>query len=202
MRAYLSLGSNIQPQKNIPACLKKLKEAFRVRKVSSIYETSPVGPSGPAARKGPRPVGKQKFWNLAVEIETRLPRPRLVRALRRIEYELGRVRSPRRFAPRPPKSQGCPRAIRRCWRPRPIDIDLVLCRGWSRKGFEGLGFVLIPLAEIAPLLKPGGFGSPLGALAGTFRAPGQKIQKRKKGTGYFFHDAQKKKQPVPFFTPL
>lgn len=149
MKAYLSIGSNIRPQKNIPACLKKLGRAFRIRKVSSIYETSPVGP-----------VGKRKFWNLAVEITSSFPRPRLIQALRAIEYELGRARSADRFAP------------------RPIDIDLILYGRWKRRGFEKFGFVLVPFAEIAPRLRPQGFQSSLGRLARFFFDPDQKIRKR------------------------
>ena len=152
MIAYLSIGSNIRPSKNIPACLKKLKENFRVRRTSSIYETSPVGP-----------VGKKKFWNLAVQIETSFSKPEFLRRLRAIEKALGRRRTTNRFAP------------------RPIDIDLILFRNWRRPGFEKLAFVLIPLAEIAPRLKPEGFKDPLGKLARAFPDPRQKVRKIRQG---------------------
>lgn len=150
-RAYLSLGSNIRPARNIPACLEKLKEAFGVRKISSVYETSPVGPAGPKRRT--------KFWNLAVEIETFLSRPELPGKLRRLESALGRVRKQGKFAP------------------RPIDIDLILCRKWIQPGFHRLAFVLFPLAEIAPRLKPVGLKRSLAQLAFKFDDPRQEIRK-------------------------
>lgn len=55
---YLSIGSNVRPNENIPRCLDVLKKELLVRKVSTIYETNPVGPAG-----------NQNFWNLAVSIE-------------------------------------------------------------------------------------------------------------------------------------
>lgn len=86
---YLSLGSNIQPEKNIPTAIEKLKTAFNVTRISSCYETDPVGPAGP-----------HKFCNMAVSIETDLSREILTKKIRTIESELGRVRSSNRFAPR------------------------------------------------------------------------------------------------------
>ena len=87
---FLSVGSNIEPEKNIPACLKILKETFPVKKTSSIYETDPVGSAG-----------NRKFWNLAVLIETGLARKALIKELQKIEASLGRQRDPHdKFAPR------------------------------------------------------------------------------------------------------
>lgn len=151
MKAYLSIGSNIQPSKNTHACIRKLRKYFILRKISSIYETSPVGP-----------VGKKNFWNLAVEIETDLSRPKLQSALRRIESELGRVRGPDKFAS------------------RPIDIDLVLYQKWKRTAFHKLAFILFPLAEIAPRLKPVGVKDSLVQLASTFLDPDQRIRRIRK----------------------
>ena len=150
-KAYLSIGSNIKPAQNIRACLQKLKNAFPIRRVSSVYETSPVGP-----------VGGEKFWNLALEIETPLSRFQMQHQLRRLESELGRVRNRNKFAP------------------RPIDIDLVLYKNWRRAGFEKLAFVLFPLAELAPRLKPRGQPFSLGQLRRQFNRPDQKIRKRGK----------------------
>lgn len=87
---FLSLGSNIEPAKNIPACLKLLKENFTVLKISPVYETDPVGPAGP-----------QPFWNLAIEIESNLDRKNLTEKLRKVEARLGRTRDPQnKFIPR------------------------------------------------------------------------------------------------------
>ena len=87
---YLSLGSNIAPEKNIPACLKKLSAYWPQIRFSTIYETDPVGPAG-----------TQKFWNLAAELQTQKTESELRADLREIEAALGRVRIPgARFAPR------------------------------------------------------------------------------------------------------
>ena len=87
---FLSIGSNIEPELNVPACLKLLKEKFDHVKISPVYETDPVGPAGP-----------QKFWNLAAEIKSDLGRKELTEKMREIEGALGRRRDPEnKFAPR------------------------------------------------------------------------------------------------------
>lgn len=86
--AYLSLGSNINPQKNIPDAIRLLKENLTVLKVSSIYETDPVGPSG-----------NLKFWNLAISVQSE-DRDMLRSKLRAIEERLGRIRGENKSAPR------------------------------------------------------------------------------------------------------
>ncbi|MCM8776532.1 MAG: 2-amino-4-hydroxy-6-hydroxymethyldihydropteridine diphosphokinase [Candidatus Omnitrophica bacterium] len=87
---YLSVGSNICPQENIPSCLRILKKKFWVKKISSVYETAPIGPAGTS-----------KFWNLAVSIRTRLKKKDLEGQLRSIEKKLLRLRHPaNKFAPR------------------------------------------------------------------------------------------------------
>ncbi len=78
-RFFLSIGSNIQPEKNVPACIVLLRKSFDVKKVSSVYETDPVGPAG-----------DKKFWNLAAEIESVLPREKLIAEIRDLEEKLGR----------------------------------------------------------------------------------------------------------------
>lgn len=117
---FLSLGSNIDPEENIPACLDLLKKEFSIQKVSSVYETEPVGPAG-----------NQKFWNLALSLESDLARKVLTANLRRIEETLGRKRNPvDKFAP------------------RTIDIDLL-----PQPDYQHQAFIMIPLAEIAPSEK-------------------------------------------------
>lgn len=89
-RVFLSIGSNLQPEKHVPACIQLLQEKFPKLKISSIYETDPVGPAG-----------SKKFWNLAAEIETALSKEDLRIELRQIEEQLGRRRNPSdKFAPR------------------------------------------------------------------------------------------------------
>ena len=116
---FLSVGSNVQPGKNIPASLAELRKHFKVRKISAVYETDPVGPAG-----------DQKFWNLAVEIETALDRDGLRRQLAGIEARLGRIRSGNKFAP------------------RTLDLDIL-----PAPGYQEQAFIMIPLAEIAPEAK-------------------------------------------------
>ncbi len=90
-RIFLSIGSNIEPSKNIPACLDLLKKELNVLKISPVYETAPVGPAGP-----------DKFWNLAAEVESLSGKDALIEKLREIEAALGRVRDPgNKFAARP-----------------------------------------------------------------------------------------------------
>ncbi len=86
---YLSLGSNVHPEQHIPAALEFLKQTFQIKKISSTYETSPIGPAG-----------SQNFWNAAAAIQTDDTKEALVLKLRRIEEIMGRVRSENKFAPR------------------------------------------------------------------------------------------------------
>lgn len=104
---YLSIGSNVDPARNIPLCLKILKERFQVLRISSVYETDPVGPSGP-----------QPFWNLAVAIATTQSRHEVEKQLHDLETELGRKRDPaNRFAP------------------RTVDLDLLPQEGYHQQAF-------------------------------------------------------------------
>lgn len=104
---YLSIGSNIHPHENIPRCLDVLKKELRVSKVSTIYETNPVDPSG-----------NQKFWNLAVSVEFPGQVNELAQKIRAIEESLGRKRDPQnKFAA------------------RVIDIDILPQQDYQRQAF-------------------------------------------------------------------
>ena len=159
MKVFLSIGSNIRPAKNIPACLKKLKAAFKVKKISPVYETSPLTLPSPPLGERIKVRGNKNFWNLAVQIETSLSRTQLRRNLREVEAKLGRKRNTNRFAP------------------RPIDIDLVGFGNWWRRGAERFAFVLFPLAKIAPRFKPRGVKASLKVLTRDFCDPAQKIRR-------------------------
>ena len=90
MRFFLSAGSNIESEKYIPLSIKILNEKFSVIKISSVYETDPVGAAG-----------DRKFRNYAAEIEFNGDRSRLTSEIREIEEALGRRRDPQnKFAPR------------------------------------------------------------------------------------------------------
>lgn len=90
IKYYLSIGSNISPEKNIPLCLTLLKTRYPSICFSQVYETDPVGPAG-----------SDKFWNLAASVVTSETQNALRENLRGIESQLGRVRSANnRFLPR------------------------------------------------------------------------------------------------------
>jgi len=128
---YLGVGSNLgNRRKNIEEAIKKinsLKET-KVLRVSRLMPTKPVG--GPA--------GQTDFLNAALKIQTKIPPLNLLKKLKTIEKELGRVESVRNG-------------------PRSIDLD-ILFYGNKIIQSEKLtiphprilerDFVLKPLAEV------------------------------------------------------
>lgn len=85
MQCYIGVGSNLgDRQGNIEAAIQRLREAggIEVTKVSSIYETEPVG--------GPQ---QPKYLNGAIAINTELEPRQLLLALQKIENQLGKQRS-------------------------------------------------------------------------------------------------------------
>ena len=132
--AYLGLGSNLGDRHgHLAAAIRRLHATpgIRIVNVSCVYETKPVGYTA-----------QPDFLNLAVTVATTLPPHVLLDACLRIETELGRVRLER-------------------WGPRTVDLDL-LSYGEVLLDDNRLtlphprmlerGFVLVPLAEIAPEL--------------------------------------------------
>ncbi len=108
MRAYLLiLGSNIEPQKNMPLARTKLKVTFPDMLFSDFYETDPVGSVGP-----------EKFWNAAGIIKTEISRDEVSLLVKKIESDLGRIRDPNnKFIP------------------RTMDIDILPCSNWQSQAF-------------------------------------------------------------------
>lgn len=89
-RVYISIGSNIDPEHNIPSALKMLGEAVRIVAISTFYKTQPVGS-----------LDSPEFYNGVVAVDTDLsPRELKFEVLRRTEEALGRVRCEDKFAPR------------------------------------------------------------------------------------------------------
>lgn len=128
-RVYLSLGSNLEPEKNLRAAIDELRARFGDLLISPIYRTDAVGFEGPA------------FLNLAVGIDTDLSPDALNHWLHVLEERHGR----RRDVPR--------------WSSRTLDIDIVLFGDLVMQGAGNLQiprdelkhvFVLKPLADIAP----------------------------------------------------
>jgi 2-amino-4-hydroxy-6-hydroxymethyldihydropteridine diphosphokinase len=154
-RVHLSLGSNAGDRvANLRAALHALAgtERIRVVKVSSAYETAPVGYTDQSA-----------FLNLAAEIETAFEPLELLNAAKDIERELGRTPTVR-------------------WGPREIDIDLILWGPRTveteslvlpHKEFRTRAFVLVPLAEIAPDAVDPVTGLSVSELAGRPEAQGE-----------------------------
>ena len=88
--AYLSLGSNVEPEKNLPAALRLLAGEVRILGVSRVYATEPIGPPG-----------QPDFLNAAVSITTERGPAELKRGvLRPIEARLDRERSGNPYEPR------------------------------------------------------------------------------------------------------
>jgi 2-amino-4-hydroxy-6-hydroxymethyldihydropteridine diphosphokinase len=126
---YLGLGSNLgNRQENLDQALKLLALRMRLGKVSSIYDTEPIGN-----------VNQPRFLNLACEAFTRLSPEGLLALVKGIEQKMGRY-----------SRSGEPRII-------DIDIllfgdkvintrDLVI----PHPQIADRSFVLVPLAEIAP----------------------------------------------------
>jgi 2-amino-4-hydroxy-6-hydroxymethyldihydropteridine diphosphokinase len=88
-KAFISLGSNINPEENLPLAMRNLDAIGEIIAVSMVYQNPAVGPT-------PQP----EFLNAAVLIATDL-KPLEIRArLRQIEAEMGRLRSDDKYAPR------------------------------------------------------------------------------------------------------
>lgn len=149
-RAWLSLGSNIEPERHIAKALEALRERFGELTVSPTYRTAAVGFDGP------------DFLNLAIALDTELDPLLLDEWLHALEDRLGRRRDVPRFS-----SRTC-------------DIDLLLYDDLVLKGPGNLelprpelatqAFVLQPMADIAPELVHPTLHRSLGELWRAFRS--------------------------------
>jgi GTP cyclohydrolase I len=88
----ITLGSNIEPQHNIPEAMRAIGRhpGVELRRCSRVYETEPVGED----------AGQAPFHNAAALVSTDLTPAGLRAALREIETGQGRVRTGQRNAPR------------------------------------------------------------------------------------------------------
>ncbi|MBA7678021.1 Bifunctional folate synthesis protein [subsurface metagenome] len=130
---YLGLGSNLgNRQDNLDRTLDFLSQRLRVEKVSSVYETEPVGN-----------INQPCFLNLVCQAYTRLAPLALLTLAKGIESKLGR-------------------AFTKSNAPRPVDIDILLYGDWvietpklviPHPRLTERAFVLVPLAQIAPDLR-------------------------------------------------
>ncbi len=132
VRAYVSLGSNIERERHIPAAVASLRARYGELMISSVYESEAVGFRG------------ARFYNLAVGFDTRESVRALMRTLRALERRCGRDRDAPRFGS------------------RTLDADLLLYGDavieepgvqLPREEILTEAFVLRPLAEIAGHLR-------------------------------------------------
>jgi len=145
---YIGVGSNIDPETNIPAAIKLLAGRVKVRALSTFYATAPM-----CCRDS------SYFINGVIAVETDIP-PRELKhfVLREIEDSLGRVRTADKFAP------------------RTIDLDIIVYgdRVIAEPGLTipdpdvfTRAFMAAPLAELAPDLVMPGSGKRVDEIAGS-----------------------------------
>jgi 2-amino-4-hydroxy-6-hydroxymethyldihydropteridine diphosphokinase len=128
--ALISIGSNINPENHLSLAAQKLKELGSIIGFSTVYQNPAVGPT-------PQP----DFLNAVAMIETDLTADAIRNTLRRIETDLGRLRTEDKYAP------------------RTIDLDLCLLGDQVLETSEfklpdpdilSLAHLTVPMAELAP----------------------------------------------------
>ena len=147
--AFIGVGSNIEPERNLPRAVRFLAETCKVQAVSAVWETAPVGFEA-----------QPSFLNAAIAIQTPSSAIHLKQnILRRIEQLLGRVRTA--------DSHG----------PRTIDLDLLLFNDLVLNAGDFTvpdpdillrPFVAIPLAELAPERQHPITGDSMASIAASF----------------------------------
>jgi len=78
MKVYLSLGSNIMPDENIDRALEYLKNIVKLKSISTVYKTEPLGNYS------------NYFYNCVIEGETEIDPFNLKKITTIIETEMGR----------------------------------------------------------------------------------------------------------------
>jgi 2-amino-4-hydroxy-6-hydroxymethyldihydropteridine diphosphokinase len=120
--AYLSLGSNIQPETNLVTAIQLLQAHGNIERISNAWESKSVGADGP------------NFLNACIALTTPLAQMELKeQVILPVELRLGRSRTENKFAP------------------RTMDIDIILFddRSCDNKSWEK-AYVVVPLEEIYP----------------------------------------------------
>ena len=87
--AFISLGSNIEPESNLPLATTQLRSLGTLVACSRVYQNPAIAPEP-----------QQDYLNAAVLIETELPPSDIRVRLREIETQLGRIRTADKYAPR------------------------------------------------------------------------------------------------------
>jgi 2-amino-4-hydroxy-6-hydroxymethyldihydropteridine diphosphokinase len=150
-RAFLSVGSNIDPAENIKKALKLLRSDVCITGISTVYLT-------PAEDRPEQP----SYYNCVVEVETQeLPVKFKYSILRPIEEALGRKRSEDKFAA------------------RTIDLDLILYDDLIMETetiilpdpqISRRAFVALPICELSPKLRLPGSGLLISEIAASLPA--------------------------------
>jgi 2-amino-4-hydroxy-6-hydroxymethyldihydropteridine diphosphokinase len=122
--AFILLGSNILPERNLFRAIDLLQKSCTIKAISQVWETAAEGSDGP------------NFLNTAIKIYTSLKEQELKEnVLQNIEKNLNRVRTNNKYAP------------------RTIDLDIIIFDNrvldpnlWERN------FIALPMSEIIPEL--------------------------------------------------
>jgi 2-amino-4-hydroxy-6-hydroxymethyldihydropteridine diphosphokinase len=141
--AYLSLGSNLEPEHHLQAAARALRERFGAARFSPVYRVPAVGFDGP------------DFLNAAASLDSDLDPVALDAWLHALEDAHGRRRDVPRFSS------------------RTLDIDLVFYDDRVMRGPGNLqlprpelkhAFVLKPLVDLAPSFRDPVSGATLAQL--------------------------------------
>ena len=144
--AYLSLGSNVDRERNLPEAVRRLAVQGRIVAASPVYETQAIGN-----------LDDPSYFNAAVILETELsPAELKQQVLQPLEHLLGRQRT------------SDPNA------PRTIDVDIslfndeVLTLGKRRVPDPEIllyPHIAVPLADVAPAYRHPETGETLAGIA-------------------------------------
>jgi 2-amino-4-hydroxy-6-hydroxymethyldihydropteridine diphosphokinase len=128
--AWVSIGSNIEPERHVRLAIRRLGEVHGELRLSSVYRSPAVGFAG------------ADFLNLVAGFDTALTPAATVDGLEALHREAGRVRGTT------------------AWVSRTLDLDLLLhgdtvsdSPRLPHPDILRYAFVLGPLAEVAPALR-------------------------------------------------
>jgi 2-amino-4-hydroxy-6-hydroxymethyldihydropteridine diphosphokinase len=129
VEVYVGAGSNDDPERNLRSAVAVLKAKYGDLRISSVYETPPIG------------CGGAHFLNFVLGFLTTQSPQEVMETLHAIEYQHGRRHDARR--------QG----------PFPLDLDILLYGDLIARGdgleipcddIDSRAFVIGPLAELIP----------------------------------------------------
>jgi len=152
---WVSAGSNIEPERWLRLACRELATRFGPLRLSSVYRNPAVGMAG------------DDFLNLVIGFRSALPPEAVAAALEQLHDLAGRDRSAG------------------SWTPRTLDLDLLLYGDQvidrpgikvPRKDVVRYGFVLGPLAEVAPALRHPVSGLTMAELWARFDRDGARLE--------------------------